>query len=110
MQILRTLFWVLVAVLIAVFAMTNWKNVDITLWAGLIVSINLPFLILLAFLLGFLPTFLWYRAIRWRLTSRLSTRESELNALRVPVETPAEPLPASSPLPLTPAPPPPVTP
>jgi lipopolysaccharide assembly protein A len=89
MQILRTLFWVLFAIVAVVFAMNNWRDVRLDLWGGLFLEIRLPVLLLVVFLLGFLPTFLWYRVIRWRLHSRLTTRERELAELR---PTSAEPM------------------
>jgi lipopolysaccharide assembly protein A len=73
MQFLKTLFWVVVAVVMVLFARDNWQVVHVNLWAGLIADIKLPVLVLFAFLLGFLPTFIIYRARLWSLRRRLET-------------------------------------
>ena len=74
MQFLKTLFWVIVAVVAVLFGYTNWHPVTITLWGGLEADINLPFLLSIIFLLGFLPTFIIYRARLWALQRRLDTQ------------------------------------
>jgi putative membrane protein len=73
MQFLKTLFWVVFAVVMVLFARDNWQVVHVNLWAGLIADVKLPVLVLLAFLLGFLPTFIVYRARLWSLRRRLET-------------------------------------
>lgn len=66
MQFLRTLLWVLIAAGLSIFAAANWSDVTIRLWGGLLVTIKLPFLLLLAFLAGWLPTWLIMRGKLWR--------------------------------------------
>lgn len=66
MQFLRTLLWVLVAAALSIFAAANWNDVTIALWGGLLVTIKLPFLLLLAFIAGWLPTWLIMRGKLWR--------------------------------------------
>ena len=66
MQFLRTLLWVLIAAALSIFAAANWNDVTIQLWGGLLVTIKLPFLLLLAFLAGLLPTWLIMRGRLWR--------------------------------------------
>jgi uncharacterized integral membrane protein len=72
MQFLRTLFWVVLAVFLAIIARNNWSDVTINLWGSLQADIKLPLLVLAAALLGFLPTFMWQRTKLWRLERRLS--------------------------------------
>jgi lipopolysaccharide assembly protein A len=72
MQFLRILFWVLIAVLLTVFASNNWRDVEINLWANLRADIKLPVLILITFLIGFLPPWLILRGKLWRLNRRLA--------------------------------------
>ena len=74
MQFLKTLFWVVFAVVMVMFARDNWHVVQVNLWAGLIADIKLPVLVLFAFLLGFLPTLIVYRARLWSLKRRLETQ------------------------------------
>ena len=71
MQFLKTVFWVIVAVVLVLFTRTNWFSVTVTLWGGLLVDIKLPILVIGAFLLGFLPTFILYRARVWSIRRRV---------------------------------------
>ena len=74
MQFLKTLFWVILAVVMVLFAYTNWQPVTLKLWGGLEADVKLPILVLFAFLLGFVPTFIVYRARLWSLRRRLETQ------------------------------------
>jgi uncharacterized integral membrane protein len=71
MQFLKTLFWVILAVVLVLFAHTNWNVVTIRLWGGLAADVKLPVLVIGAFLLGFLPTLILYRTRIWSLKRRL---------------------------------------
>ncbi len=82
MQFLKTLFWVVLAIIGVVFAMNNWTPVTVMLWGGLRLDAKLPVLVFGAFLLGFLPTFAWHRAARWRLRRRLESQERALADIR----------------------------
>ena len=70
MQFLKTLFWVLLAVIVALFASRNWTDVTLNLWGDIQADIKLPLLLLIAFLLGWLPTWLMMRARIWALPRR----------------------------------------
>ncbi len=72
MQFLRTLFWVVVAVFLAIMARNNWSDVTLNLWGTLQADIKIPLLILIAFLLGFLPTWFILRGRIWQLKRRLA--------------------------------------
>jgi uncharacterized integral membrane protein len=74
MQFLKTLFWVVVAVVMVLFARDNWRVVEVNLWNGLVADVKLPVLALFFFLLGFLPTLIMYRARLWSLKRRLDTQ------------------------------------
>ena len=74
MQFLKTLFWVVVAVIAVLFAISNWEPVTIKLWAGLEADVKLPVLVGIALLIGFLPTFFVYRARLWALRRRFDTQ------------------------------------
>lgn len=82
MQFLKTLFWFLLAVIVAVFAIGNWTTVPIKLWAGLIADVNLPILLVATFLAGLLPVLLYHHAVRWRLRQRLTSAERAVADLR----------------------------
>lgn len=87
MQFLKTLSWVVVAVLLAVVASRNWHDVTMNLWGNLQLDIKVPVLIGLMFLAGFLPTFLIYRARLWTLRRRMDVLEQQRSHART-----AEPL------------------
>jgi len=71
MQFLKTLFWVLIAVIVALFASRNWADVTLNLWGDIQADIKIPLLLLVAFLLGLLPTWLILRARIWALNRRI---------------------------------------
>lgn len=75
MQFLKTIFWVLIAVLVALLASRNWLPVPLWLWGDIVVDIKLPLLLLLTFLLGWLPTWLIMRARLWTASRRLEALE-----------------------------------
>lgn len=72
MQFLKTLLWVLVAVLVAIIAGSNWRDVSLDLWSNLQVDIKLPVLLLAVFLAGLLPTWLVMRGKLWRLKRHIA--------------------------------------
>ena len=78
MRFLRILFWLVVAVLVTLFAAKNWRDVTIDLWGNLQVDVKIPVLLAIMFLVGFLPTWLIYRALLWRLTNRVSIGQPEV--------------------------------
>ena len=75
MNFLRTLFWVVVAVSLAIFANHNWNDVTVNLWGSLQADIKLPILLLFILLLGFLPPFIILRGRIWGLKRRLANAE-----------------------------------
>ncbi len=89
MQFLKTLFWIALTVVLVLFAKANWNAVELRLWGGLEADVKLPVLVLFAFLLGFLPTFIIYRARLWSLKRRLEPGERHINVRPPPaVPTP----------------------
>ena len=88
MQFLKILFWCLLAFVAALFTYGNWTSVPLQLWSGMEALVKLPFLLLLAFLLGFLPTYIYHRAVRWRMRQRLTTTERSLAEARIVVPAP----------------------
>lgn len=75
MQFLRTLFWVLVAVILALFASRNWAPVTLNLWGDIQADIKLPLLLLIAFLIGLIPMWLKMRARLWSADRRIEALE-----------------------------------
>lgn len=85
MQFLKTLFWIALTVVLVLFAKANWNAVTLRLWGGLEADVKLPVLVLFAFLLGFLPTFIIYRARLWSLKRRLEPAERHVSVAPPPV-------------------------
>ena len=77
MQFLKTLFWVLVAVIVVLFATRNWADVTLSLWNDIQLDIKLPLLLAFMFLIGFLPVFLVQRARIWSLQRRLDVHQRQ---------------------------------
>ena len=75
MQFLKTLFWVLVAVVVSFFVYRNWTPVTLNLWDDIQADIKIPVLLLIFFLLGFLPTWLVMRARMWGYRRRVDALE-----------------------------------
>ncbi|AGH49127.1 MULTISPECIES: lipopolysaccharide assembly protein LapA domain-containing protein [Sphingomonadales] len=93
MQFLRTLFWVVIAVIAVIFATRNWNTVTINLWGGLQADVKLPMLIFGAFFIGLIPPWILHRTTRWTLRRRLESAERALAEARGPAPIPAAPAP-----------------
>lgn len=95
MNFLKTVFWVLIAVLAALFSFRNWTDVTLSLWDDIQADVKIPVLLLVFFLIGFLPTWLLMRARLWSCRRRLEalerTRASAL-AASPPAEESGEPV------------------
>ena len=94
MQFLKTLFWVVLAVIVVLFAKGNWKAVELKLWGGLVADVKLPILVISAFLLGFLPTFLVYRARMWAMRRRMEPVDRSV--VVTPPPAPTQPVPVDN--------------
>ena len=94
MQFLKTLFWVVLAVALVIFANANWSNVTVNLWGGLQADVKLPVLVIAAFLLGFVPMLILYRTRVWSLRKRLEgqDRVTVYNRPASPVTSSPEPV------------------
>jgi lipopolysaccharide assembly protein A len=77
MQFLKTLLWVLIAVVVSLFAFRNWNDVTLNLWGDIQADIKIPLLLLVVFLLGLLPTWLVMRARLWSLKRRHEAHERQ---------------------------------
>ena len=89
MQFLKTLFWVLVTALVLLFSFRNWAPVTISLWDDIQADVKIPVLLLIFFLLGFLPTWLWMRTKVWTHRRRIDALERS-RAATTPASMPAE--------------------
>ena len=80
MRFLNTLFWIVIAALVSVFAARNWRDVTIDLWGNLQADVKVPILLLIVFLIGFVPTWLIFRAKLWRVNNRVTIAQRNLAA------------------------------
>ena len=93
MQFLKTLFWMAVAVVVALFAWVNWNPVTLNLWGDLQADIKIPVLLLAVMILGFLPPFLILRGKLWSARRRIEALERSM-APPPPVAAPTAAAPA----------------
>ena len=91
MQFLKTLFWVVLAAVLVLFARENWVPVPINLWSGLVAEVKLPFLVVMVFLLGFVPTYLFYRGRMWTLRRQVG-RPERVSVANQPIARAADPV------------------
>ncbi|MEA3001382.1 MAG: lipopolysaccharide assembly protein [Sphingomonadales bacterium] len=71
MQFLKTLFWVVLTVILVLWAKANWFNVELRLWGGLVADVKLPIALFTAFFLGLLPTLIVHYARIWSLKRKM---------------------------------------
>ena len=99
MQIVRTIVWVLLLVALLIFTVFNWNPVEVKIWENLIVETKIPAIVVISFLIGFVPMWLLYRATRWQMARRIGSLEAQARAAATapvpaadpdPVVTPAE--------------------
>ena len=101
MQIVRTIVWILILLAILIFSFFNWESVEVTLWDNLVLETRIPALVIIAFLLGLAPMWLYHRSVKWSLNRRIrslenSVKSSALSRRHEPTSTPA-PAPAVAP-------------
>lgn len=102
MQIVRTIFWVLLLVLLLAFSFFNWKPVEVQIWDNLVLETKVPALVIVSFLIGLVPMWLIHRGMKWRLHRRITALETSArnNAVAAPTTT----VPADEPTPVSPSP------
>jgi lipopolysaccharide assembly protein A len=107
MQIVRTIVWVVLLVALTAFAAVNWdERATVKIWENLVVETNIPAIVVVSFLIGFVPMWLLHRATRWQLGRRIGTLESTArNAATIPLPASAasERDPVNNAQPVTPA-------
>lgn len=97
MQIVRTVIWVLLLVALLLFSVTNWDpTVTVRIWDGIVVDTKIPAIVIVSFLIGFVPMWLYHRASRWRLKRKIASLE---NAARTAAATPVNAQPQTEPEP-----------
>jgi hypothetical protein len=79
-QIVRTIAWVLILFGILAFSFFNWDPVEVTLWDNLVLETKVPALVIVAFLLGLFPMWLYHRSVKWSLKRRIRSLESSIKS------------------------------
>ena len=75
MQTVRTVLWVLLLVALAIFTYANWIPVSVRIWDNLLLDTMLPAIVILSFLIGFVPMWMYHRAAKWQLNRRIAALE-----------------------------------
>jgi lipopolysaccharide assembly protein A len=111
MQAIKTVFWVILAVLLTVFMAMNFHVVPVYVWPNgsntNFVEWPLALVVVASFLLGYIPMFLAYRAAKWSSRRKINQQEQTIAQLQsaptlapaavAPVAPAAQPLAASTP-------------
>jgi len=79
-QIIRTIVWVLILFGILTFSFFNWDTVEVNLWENLVLETKVPVLVIVAFLLGLVPLWLYHRSVKWSLGRRIRSLEASIKS------------------------------
>ena len=94
MQLVRTLIWIVVTIILVAFVAMNWEKAPVNFWpledTYLHFEWPIGFIALVFFVLGVLPMWLVLRATRWRLERRIQSLESSLRAAAAVSPPPAD--------------------
>ncbi|MEO6718679.1 MAG: lipopolysaccharide assembly protein LapA domain-containing protein [Novosphingobium sp.] len=100
MQVVRTVFWVLLTAVLVAFISINWNTAPVNFWpiGGGYLHFEWPVgvIALVFFLLGLLPMWLLGKAGKWRLNRRIGALENSVRANAAPPPTSMPPLATSS--------------
>ena len=83
MQVIWTIIWVLILFGVLLFSFFNWNPVEVTIWDNLVLETKVPALVIISFLLGFLPTWLISRGVIWSLNRKIRSLEIAAKASSV---------------------------
>ncbi len=80
MQIVRTIIWVMILFGILTFSFFNWEPVEVNLWENLVLETKVPVLVIIAFLLGIIPMWLYHRSSKWSSDRRVRSLEASIKS------------------------------
>ena len=99
MQIVRTILWVLLLVVVLAFSFGNWdRQIDVRIWPGIVWDTRVPALVIVSFLLGLLPMWLYHRGVRWRQARRIAALETATTKMASSRADTTVPTPAPAPM------------
>jgi hypothetical protein len=85
MQIIRTAIWVLLLVALLLFSIANWDpTVTVRIWEGIVVDTKTPAIVIVSFLIGFAPMWLYHRGSKWKTNRRIASLEHALRTATTP--------------------------
>ena len=70
--------------IVVLFASRNWNDVTLNLWGDIQADVKIPFLLLIVFLIGFVPPWVIMRARVWGHRRRLEAIERQQVAVTAP--------------------------
>jgi len=88
MQIVRTIVWVLLLVILLIFSINNWTPVSVKIWEGMNWDTKLPAVVVISFLLGLLPMWLLHRITAYAARRKISSLEVAARTAAVPPPPP----------------------
>lgn len=81
MAVIRTIVWIALVCGLLIFSFYNWHPVEVTIWENLVLETKVPVLIVLAFLIGFVPLMAYHLSVKWALKRRVRNLENSLKTL-----------------------------
>lgn len=89
MKAIRTIMWIVLTAILVAFIAMNWTKVPVNFWPledGNYIHFEWPigFVAIFFFLLGTLPVWMYFRAVRWRLHRRIASLENAIRASSMP--------------------------
>lgn len=87
MQIIRTLIWIAITIVLVAFVAMNWNKAPVNFWPLEASYLHLEWpvgiIALVFFLLGLVPTWLLHRAAKWRWQRRIASLENSVRTTAV---------------------------
>lgn len=80
MQIIRTVLGIALLFAILIFSIFNWEPVEVNLWENLVLETKVPVLVIIAFLLGLVPMWLYHRSVKWSQGRRIRSLEASIKS------------------------------
>lgn len=81
MQIVRTMLWIAVLLALVAFTFGNFDRAsEVRIWPGLVWETRVPAIVIVSFLIGLVPTWLYHRGVKWSLNRRIRSLESAVKS------------------------------
>jgi lipopolysaccharide assembly protein A len=65
LAVIRTIAWIALVCGLLIFSFYNWRPVEVTIWENLVLETKVPVLMVLAFLIGFVPMMAYHLSVVW---------------------------------------------